>query len=215
MEGGVGSDVAGASPAGSSVGCWGEGWGILGAPHAHPQPAGASACLVPSVASATTGRMVSLCWHLHAEGPGPRETWKCAGHASGVTANGQEGCGCRLSDGDREVTKPRRRSWELGSRGNHFHSLSTGFALGCERVPGVSQDWVWGNTPASSGHLRTCFPAEALAPVEAQRGQRECSAGRKFLRLSLSCLISASRTRLFWKHVVNGEKPTKERRQGG
>lgn len=92
----------------------------------------------------------------------------------------------------------------------------TGFALGCERVPGVSQGQAWGNVPASPRNLRMRFPAGGFGPggsTERSAGAR--SAGRKLLRLPLSCLISLSRTRLFWKHAVGGEKPTKERRQGG
>ena len=71
---------------------------MLRASRAQPLPTGARAWLVLSIASATRGRwqatldgVVSLCWHLHAGGPGPWETWICAECASGVTANGQEG----------------------------------------------------------------------------------------------------------------------------
>lgn len=44
--------------------------------------------------------------------------------------------------------------------------------------------------------------------------QWECSAGRKLLRLSLSCLIAVSRTRLFWKHTVEKCPRREEGKEG-
>lgn len=67
-----------------------------------------------------------------------------------------------------------------------------------------------------------CFPAGGFGAggsTERSAGRATCqwerSERRKLLRLSLSCLISVSRSRFFWKHAVSGKMLTKERRQGG
>lgn len=73
---------------------------------------------------------------------------------------------------------------------------------------------VWGKDPAVLGtqELLPCGSTER--PVAWDMCQRECSAGRKLLRLSLSCLLSVSRTRLFWKRAVEKCPQREEGKEG-
>lgn len=134
---------------------------------------------------------------------------------------GKRGCGSRLRGGHRGMTKPPKRSWD--AMGTIFTALAEDSTQGMSSVQKQgARDLPWAVSRCLGFHrarcggtsLRSLGTQEPLPCGDCAAGgstersvgwdtcQWECSAGRKLLRLSLSCLISISRTRLFWKHTV-------------